>query len=116
MREFDHVGLPTDKKQKGETYVAATKVWVTSPREDKYKVEYLRFEKASPVKGPVRDLPHLAFRVDSIPKAIKGKKVLLGPFKVDDNLDVVFVWQDEAVFEYMQFKDKTLWMGKKCKV
>jgi hypothetical protein len=26
------------------------------------------------------------------------------------------VWEDEAVFEYMQFKDKTLWMGKKCKV
>lgn len=116
MREFDHVGIPTDKKQKGETYVAATKVWVTNPRVDKYKVEYLRFEPDSPVKGPVRNMPHLAFRVSDINKAIRGKKVLLGPFRVDDNLRVVFVWKDGAVFEYMQFKDKTLWMGKRYKV
>ncbi len=114
MREFDHVGVPTDTKQAGEDYVAATKVWVTNPRNNRYKVEYLRFEPDSPVKGPVRDLPHFAFKVDSIAKAIKGKKVLLGPFRVDDNLQVVFVEDDGAVFEFMEFKDKTLWMGKKA--
>jgi len=29
MREFHHVGLPTDEKQPGEVYVEETKVWVT---------------------------------------------------------------------------------------
>ena len=113
MREFDHVGLPTDTKQEGESYVAETKVWVTNPRQNRYKVEYLRFEPDTPVKGPVRELPHLAFKVDDLDAAIKGEKVLLGPFRVDDNLRVVFIYKDGAVFEFMEFKDKSLWMGKK---
>jgi hypothetical protein len=113
VREFDHVGIPTDDKQPKEDYVAATKVWVTNPREHPYKVEFLRYEKDSPVKGPLREMPHLAFRVDNLDKAIKGEKVILGPFVVDSNLRVVFIFKDGAVFEFMEFKDKTLWMGKK---
>jgi hypothetical protein len=58
-------------------------------------------------------MPHLAFRVDNLDRAIKGQKVILGPFVVDSNLRVVFVLKDGGVFEFMEFKDKTLWMGKK---
>ena len=29
MRQFHHIGLPTDEKQPNEAYVADTKVWVT---------------------------------------------------------------------------------------
>jgi hypothetical protein len=65
------------------------------------------------VKGPLRELPHLAFRVPSIKAAIKGEKVILGPFAVDKNLSVVVILNDGAVFEFMEFEDKTLWMGKK---
>ena len=57
-QQFHHIGLPTDASQPGEVYVADTKVWVTDPRRHPYHVEFLRFEKDSPVKGPVRDLPH----------------------------------------------------------
>ncbi|MDD4869034.1 MAG: hypothetical protein PHR77_00635 [Kiritimatiellae bacterium] len=103
MKEFHHVGLPTDDKQPGETYVPATKVWVTDPLKHKYRVEFLRFEPDSPVKGAVRDLPHFAFRVDSIKAAIAGGTVLLGPFESMPGLTVVFVGKDGAVFEFMEF-------------
>lgn len=104
MRQFHHIGLPTDQSQPGEVYVPETKVWVTDPRKHPYKVEFLRFEKASPVKGPVRDLPHIAYRVDNLNKAIKGKKVILGPFEACPGCTVVFLMKDGAVVEYMQFK------------
>ena len=103
MRQFHHIGLPTDDKQPGEIYVAATKVWVTDPRKHRYHVEFLRFEPDSPVKGPVRDLPHIAFRVGDIEAAMRGQKIILGPFKASEGLTVVFVEQDGAVVEFMQF-------------
>jgi len=104
MREFHHLGLPTTEKQPGEVYVEATKVWVTSPDEHPQKIEYLRFEPDAPLTGPVRDMPHFAFKVDDLDAAIKGEEVILGPFDPMEGLSVVFILKDGAVFEFMEFK------------
>lgn len=103
MREFHHVGMPTDDKQPGEVYVPATKVWVTDPNNHPHRVEYLRFEKDSPITGPVRNLPHFAYKVDNLNAAMTGKKVLLGPFTPMEGLEVVFIFEDGAVIEYMEW-------------
>jgi hypothetical protein len=101
MRSFDHVGVPTEEKQPGEMYVAATKVWVTDPARHPHKIEYLRYEPDSPVTGPVRELPHMAFQVDNLEAAMEGAQVILGPFQATETTRVVFVLRDGAVFEYM---------------
>jgi hypothetical protein len=103
VREFHHMGLPTDDKQAGEVYVEATKVWVTDPLTHPYKVEFLRYEPDSPVTGPLRDLPHLAFKTDDITSELEGKEIILAPFSPMPGLTVAFVVQDAAVFEYMQW-------------
>jgi hypothetical protein len=102
MRAFDHVGIPTDQKQPDEMYVHETKVWVTDPLRHPQKIEYLRFETDSPVTGPLRELPHVAFRVESLEREIEGNEVLLGPFHATDTLRVVFVRKDGAIFEFME--------------
>jgi hypothetical protein len=102
VRQFDHVGVPTDSRQPREMYVEATKVWVTDPAAHPHRIEYLRFEPDSPVTGPVRDLPHVAFRVDDLDREIAGAQVLLGPFSPTGTLRVVFVLRDGAVFEFME--------------
>ena len=84
MREFDHIGVIIDEKQPEEMYVPATKVWVTNPATHPYKIEYLRYEPDSPVTGPVRDLPHIAFRVDNLEEAMADTEVLLGSFNPRD--------------------------------
>lgn len=104
MRDFDHVGLPTDDRQPDEMWVEETRVWVTNPQEHPYKVEYLRYEPDSPVTGPVRDQPHIAFQVPDLEEAIGDSPILLGPFQANENLRVVFVLKDGAVFEYMESK------------
>src|SRR5262249_23668315 len=103
MRRFHHVGVITDEAQPGEIYVADTKVHVTNPADHPYRIEYLRFEPDSPVTGPVRNQPHVAFVVDSLEDAIAGEPILLGPFRAMEGLRVVFILKDEAVFEYMEF-------------
>lgn len=103
MRRFHHVGVITDDPQPGEIYVAETKVHVTNPAHHPYRVEHLRFEPDSPVTGPVRTQPHVAFEVDDMAAELDGKHVLLGPFRAMDGLVVAFILQDGAVFEFMHF-------------
>jgi hypothetical protein len=112
MKRFDHMGLPTDDKQPNEMYVAETKVWVTDPMAHPYKVEFLRYEPDTPVAGPVRSLPHMAFQVDNLEEAMAGcQEVLLGPFQPTETLRVVFVLQDGAVYEYMENSGAEHWFN-----
>ena len=102
---FDHIGLITDEKKEKESWVEATRVWVTNPKEHPFNVEWLRFEPDSPVKGPVREKPHIAYRVDDIESVSKGLKVLLEPFEVGDFVRVGFYEaQNGAVIELMQYR------------
>jgi hypothetical protein len=112
MRAFDHVGVPTAEKQPEEMYVADTKVWVTDPLRHPHRIEYLRYEPDTPVSGPVRDLPHMAFRVDNLEREIEGAEILLGPFQPTSTLRVAFVLRDGAVFEYMESSIEGHWFRK----
>ena len=109
MRVFDHVGVPTTEKQPGEMWVAETRVWVTDPMQHPHRVEWLRYEPDSPVTGPVRDQPHMAFRVDRLEDELAGTEIVLGPFQPTDTLRVVFVRKDGAVFEFMEHSQPGHW-------
>ena len=90
-------------------YVAATKVWVTDPAVHPHKIEYLRYEPDTPVKGPVKDLPHMAYQVDNLETAMEGAEIILGPFQPTPALRVVFVLRDGAVIEYMENSGDRHW-------
>jgi hypothetical protein len=109
MREFDHVGIVTDEKQPSEMWVEATRVWVTDPSKHPYKIEYLRYEPDSPVTNEVRTLPHIAFRVPALEPEMEGLPVLLGPFNANENVRVVFVLRDGAVYEFMESSKGANW-------
>ncbi len=101
--QFDHIGIVTNEKHDDEIFVAATKVWVTDFRVHPFRIEWLRFEPDSPVTGPVRQQPHVAYRVDSIQEAARGLKVLLEPF--DAGLATVGFYEtaDGGVIELMEY-------------
>ena len=80
-----------------------TETWVTSPDRHPYRIEFLRFAPDSPVQGAVRERCHTAFVVEDLGAAIQGANVLLGPFDALEGLRVVFIEEDGAVIEYMQF-------------
>ena len=104
---FDHIGLITDEAKPGESWVEATRVWVTSPREHPFNVEWLRFEPDTPVTGPLRTEPHVAYRVDDVQAALQGLDVLAEPFDVGDGfLTVAFAVVDGAVVEFMQYANR----------
>ena len=81
--QYDHLGIPTTKKQLHEIWIEPSRVWVTDAHLHRFGVEWLRFEPDSPVTGPLHDGPHLGFRVDSVEEmneVSKGMRVLIEPF------------------------------------
>jgi len=103
---FSHVGMITEQPQDGEVFIEATRVWITDFEKHPFHVEWLRFEPDSPVTGPVRNQPHVAYRVDSIEEASKGMTVLLEPFQPMDTLRVGFYEShDGAVIELMEYSE-----------
>lgn len=103
-RIFSHIGIITTEKKPGEVFVEATRVWVTDFQNHSARVEWLRFDPDSPVQGPVREMAHVAFEVDSIQEACQGMKELLAPF--DAGIATVGFYQtdDGAVVEFMEMK------------
>jgi len=103
MLKFSHVGVITDDPQPDETYVPTTKVYVTNFVDHPYKIEYLRYEPDTPVTGPLRDLPHIAFETDDLDRELAGQEVIMEPFVPMPGLTVAFIFRDGAVFEYMKY-------------
>ncbi len=112
---FDHVGIPTDDVQPGESWVEATRVWVTNPHTHKYHVEYLRFAPDSPSHPVAKAMPHFAYSVtaEDLPKLVeRAAEVIVPIIAVDDNLTIAYVIENGALLEYMVYKDPNFWFGK----
>ena len=111
--QFDHMGIPTTTRHPGEFWVEASRVWVTDAHQHPFGVEWLRFEADSPVHGPLRDRPHLGFRVDrkeDIALRGKGMKVLIEPFDAGFCIAGFFETEDGAAIELAWYYDEmTAW-------
>lgn len=104
---FDHIGIVTEQKQPKESWVESTRVWVTSPREHPYNIEFLRFEPDTPVTGVLRTEPHVAYRVPDLAAALAGHEIVLEPFDAAGTgfCWVAFVNVGGALVELMQYAD-----------
>jgi|SRR5215207_2774644 len=112
---FDHVGIPTEEPQPEEDWVESTKVWVTNPRAHKFRIEYLRYRHDTPCRPELVNLPHVAYqcRAEDFDTLLQGGEILIEPFAVDDNLTVAFIMKDGIPTEYMVYKDRDVWFGKR---
>ena len=66
-------------------FVAATRVWVTDPKESPYRIEWLRYERDSYLDEDFKNTPHVAFIVDELEPWIAGKEFAI-------NCDLVQSW------------------------
>lgn len=112
---FDHVGIPTDDKQPKEDWVEATRVWVTNPREHKYRIEYLRFEPDTPVVWEVTHLPHIAYKVApaAFDHLVAEAEIVIAPFEPHPNMKIAYVKKNGALIEYIVYRDPDYWFNGK---
>lgn len=102
MSNFHHFGVPVSAEQENETYIEGAKVFITDPESHPYRVEYLRFEKDSPMPEDIINNAHAAFVVDDLKAALEGENVIIEPFEATESLRVAFINDKGAIIELME--------------
>lgn len=106
MREYHHVGIPTDVERDGETYLEQFKVFVSGYDTSPYGVEWMRFEPGCPLPEIVKRVPHVAFKVDDLEAEIQGQEVLIEPNSPSEGVRVALIVENGAPIEFLEFSDE----------
>jgi hypothetical protein len=102
MFKYNHLGIPTREKRPGERYLPAFRMYVSGYEESTYKIEWMRFEQGCPLPEIVQNVPHVAFEVDDLLKAMEGKKIIIEPNSPSEGVQVAFIEDNGAPVELMQ--------------
>ncbi|MFA5309379.1 MAG: hypothetical protein WC370_07860 [Dehalococcoidales bacterium] len=108
MFQYNHLGIPTKTKMSGEKYLPQFKMYVSGYEDSAYKIEWMRFEPDCSLPDIVKNIPHVAFEVDNLSEAIRGKRIIIHPNKPSDGVQVAFIEDNGAPVELMQFDYPTI--------
>ena len=100
---YHHTGIPTRQPREGERYLAQYKMYVSGFPESPYGVEWMRFEPGSPISELIQRIPHVAFEVDSIEEALKGKEILSAPCSPSPGVTVAMIIDNGCPIELLEF-------------
>jgi len=100
---FHHIGIPTTEPKQNEKYLEQYKFYVSGFDTSEFGIEWMRFEKNSPVAEIIQKIPHIAFEVDDLNSAIKGKK-LIGKIETPSNgVRTAMIVENDAPVEFIEF-------------
>ena len=99
--KYDHIGIPTCSQKNGMIYYPEWKVWTSDYEKNPYRIEWVFFEKESPLHPIIQTIPHVCFIVKDIKRMMEGKKVLL-PVTYYQNYYMAFIEDDGAPVEFLQ--------------
>jgi hypothetical protein len=100
---FHHVGIPTDTPRVGERYLPALKMYVSGFESSSYGIQWMRFDADAPFPEIVKTVPHVAFEVDDLEAALRGKEILVPPNSPSEGVRVAMIVDDGAPIELLQF-------------
>jgi catechol 2,3-dioxygenase-like lactoylglutathione lyase family enzyme len=104
--KYHHLGIPTGTPKEGEEYLAEYGVHVSGYESSEFGVEWMRFDADSPLPELVKTVPHVAFEVDDLEKALNGREILIPPNSPGPGLTVAFIDENGAPIEFLQFTGK----------
>jgi len=64
----------------------------------------MRFEQDCPIPELVRTVPHIAFQVDDLDEALKGKETLIEPGSPSSGVRAAMIVHDGAPVELIEFR------------
>ena len=100
--KYHHLGIPTQEPLKDEIHLKHLKMYVSGYGKNPYGIEWVRYEADAPYPDIVKNLPHIAFEVDDIHEAIKGKHVIIPPNSPSPGVVVAFIEDNGAPIEFLQ--------------
>lgn len=100
---YHHLGIPTKNILPNETHLPQFKMFAAGYYDSPYGIEWMRFEEGCTLPELVQTVPHIAFVVDDLQEAIKGKKILIEPNSPSEGVNVAFIEDNGAPVEFLQF-------------
>lgn len=101
--KYHHIGIPTSESKEGEVYLGEFGMYVTGFETSPYGIEWMRFEENSPISGLIQKVPHIAFVVENLDEALKGKTILSEPNSPSEEVRVAMIIHNGAPVELMEF-------------
>jgi len=103
--KYHHLGIPTDKKMPNERYLPQFKFYVSGFPTSPFGVEWMRFEKDSPISKLVQTIPHLAFEVADLDHELANRnlKVITKPNPPSKGVRVAMIEHNGAPIELIEF-------------
>lgn len=77
-------------------------MWVSGYETSPFGVEWMRFDEASPLPELVRTVPHVAFEVDDLDEAVRGKEMLIQPNSPSPGVRVAYIVDNGAPIELLE--------------
>jgi len=102
---YHHLGIPHNAPRADERHLDHLGVHVYGFETSPYGIEWMRFEPYCHVPEIVRTIPHIAFAVDDLDEALKGKQVLIAPNAPSAGVRVAFILDDGAPVELLEFAE-----------
>ena len=99
---YHHMGIPTKEKKEDESYIPQFKMYVSGYEGSEFRVQWHRYEDDSSLHPLIKNVPHVAFKVDDLDKAIEGKKVIMEPYYPLEGFRVAFIEDGGAPIEFIQ--------------
>ena len=100
---YHHLGIPTTVSHPGERHLAHLKVFVCGFESSPFGIEWMRFEPECEVDELIRRVPHVAFEVDDLESALKGRKLLRGITSPSRGVRVAMIVDNGAPIELIEF-------------
>jgi hypothetical protein len=100
---YHHIGIPTDTPREREVYLEKYRMYVSGFDTSPYGVEWMRFEAESPISELVRTVPHIAFEVDDLDRALEGKELIDEPSSPMTGVRVAMILHNGMPVELLEF-------------
>jgi hypothetical protein len=101
--KFHHIGIPTTERFEGEIDLPHLKMTVSDHRNNPYGIQWQRFWDDAPYPELVKSVPHVAFEVDDLARALEGQNVIIEPNSPSAGVMVAFIEVNGVPVEIMQF-------------
>jgi len=104
--KYHHLGIPTSVPRESEEYLAKLDIHCTDHESNPFGIQWMRYGPRCPLPDLVKTVPHVAFEVDDLNKALEGEEILIRPNSPSPGVTVAFIVRDGAPVELLEYRHK----------
>jgi len=104
---YHHVGIPTQEIVPGMIHIRHLNIWATDHESNPFYIQWMKYDEDCTLPELVRTVTHVAFEVDDLEEALKGKKVIVQPNSPSPGVLVAMIEEAGAPVELLQYEKKT---------